>query len=198
MRDREHGAPHQCWAPGAYEVISEMSPVVWFSSFLGCCVAPQMCFSRHRMVFRVVVWVTDHVSNYPVVTSTMVSTWQVHLAGNITNLPGLSCGYRSHHPFYQRGSTPLITTRFTLMHNLCNGFRGQVQPSISSPSVHLLSPQMSQYYMGPTSNDQLDLMFPDQLYLNHFSFSSLIYLLIILVLFGGTALRHISIYIADF
>lgn len=100
--------------------------------------------------------------------------------------------------FLQRGSTPLISACFTLVHNLCNGFSGQVQPSVSSLSVHLISPQMSQYFMGPTSNDQLSLMFPDQLYLNHFSFSSLIYLLIILVLFGGTALRHVSIYMVDF
>lgn len=83
--DAIHSISAVCLGPGIYEVVSEWVPL--FDPFLsGVPFHYRTCFSRSRMFFGAVAWVTGYISSHPVVASTVVSTW--HLPWHVRSILG--------------------------------------------------------------------------------------------------------------
>ena len=81
------------------------------------------------------------------------------------------------------------------MDNLCDGVRGQVHPSVTSP---LVSSLVAQGVMGPPSYKEFTLLLPVQIHLSHFNLGSLIHLVVVLMFFSGLTLRDVGVHLTDF
>jgi len=87
------------------------------------------------------------------------------------------------------------STRFTFMDNLCDGVHGQVHPLVTRPSINCISSLMAWGVMGSLSYKEFTLMLLVQIHLSHFSLSSLIHLVVVLMILSRPTLRDVGIHV---
>ena len=196
IRDVIHPLNAVFFGPGVYEVVTEMSLIVWLSSFWGGMSPQDLLFKAqdsvlgggmgHRILFQLSSGCFHHCEHMALA---LAGLWKC----DIISLPGLAIFI-----FHPSSSVPLrlyllgfldCSACFTFMDNLCDGVHGKVYPSITSPSVSCISSLVARGVMGPLSYKEFTLMSPVQIHLSHFSLSSLIHLVVVLMFLSGPSPR---------